>query len=63
MSWGEVEFESEVRDWYLALGEQSQARVAFHIDRLERDGPLLGEPHTRMLDGKLRELRFYLAGR
>ncbi|MBN1170588.1 MAG: type II toxin-antitoxin system RelE/ParE family toxin [Micromonosporaceae bacterium] len=23
-------------------------------------GPLLGEPYTRQLDGKLRELRFYL---
>jgi hypothetical protein len=26
-------------------------------------GPLLDEPHTRQLDGKLRELRFYLEGR
>lgn len=26
-------------------------------------GPLLGEPHTRQLHGKLRELRFHLAGR
>lgn len=24
-------------------------------------GPLLGEPYTRQLDGKLRELRFWLA--
>ena len=26
-------------------------------------GPLLGEPYTRQLDGKLRELRFHLDGR
>ena len=26
-------------------------------------GPLLGEPYTRQLDGKLRELRFHLEGR
>lgn len=63
MSWGEVELEPEVRDWYLALEEEEQARVRFHIDRLADVGPLLDEPHTRQLDGKLRELRFYLSGR
>jgi hypothetical protein len=63
MSWGEVELEPEVRDWYLSLGEDDQARVRFHIDRLADQGPLLDEPHTRQLDGKLRELRFYLDGR
>lgn len=26
-------------------------------------GPLLDEPFTKQLDGKLRELRFYLGGR
>jgi hypothetical protein len=63
MSWGEVELEPEVRDWFLALDETDQARVRFHVDRLAELGPLLDEPHTRQLDGKLRELRFYLAGR
>jgi hypothetical protein len=38
------------------------ACVAFHIDLLANRGPLLGEPHSRQLDGKLRELRFYLDG-
>lgn len=63
MSWGEVELEPEVRDWYLALEEEDQARVGFHVDRLSEMGPLLDEPFTKQLDGKLRELRFYLVGR
>ena len=63
MSWGEVELEPEVRDWYLSLGDESQARASFHVDRLAELGPLLDEPHTRQLDGKLRELRFYLEGK
>lgn len=63
MSWGEVELEPEVRDWYLGLHEEAQGRASFHIDRLAELGPLLDEPHTRQLDGKLRELRFFLAGR
>jgi hypothetical protein len=63
MSWGVVELESEVRDWYLALEETNKARVRFHVDRLADLGPLLDEPHTKQLDGKLRELRFYLNGR
>ena len=63
MSWGEVEIEPEARDWYLALTEEQQARVRFHIDRLAELGPLLDEPHTKQLDGKLRELRFYLSSR
>lgn len=63
MSWGEAELEPEVRDWFLALDEEDQARVGFHVDRLEDVGPLLDEPFTKQLDGKLRELRFYLGGR
>ena len=63
MLWGEVELESEVRDWYLSLDESDQARVQFNVERLAEMGPLLDEPFTRQLDGKLRELRFYLGGR
>jgi len=51
--WGEVEFEPEVRDWYRSLDETAQGRVAFHIDRVEHEGPLLDEPHTKQLDGRL----------
>ena len=33
-----------------------------YIELLRQEGPLLGEPYTRQLDGKLRELRFRLHG-
>ncbi|MCU1498523.1 MAG: hypothetical protein JWM47_2476 [Acidimicrobiales bacterium] len=62
MPWGIVELEPEVRDWYLALDEDRQARVQFNVDRLAELGPLLDEPFTKQLEGKLRELRFYLQG-
>ena len=61
--WGSVELEPEIRDWYLSLGDTDAERVRFHIDRLAELGPLLDEPHTRQLDGKLREVRFFLGGR
>jgi phage-related protein len=38
----------------------STGRFLLHIDLLAEQGPLLGEPYTRQLDGKLRELRFHL---
>ena len=63
MSEWEVELEPEVRGWYLTLDEKLQGRVEFRIDQLAEKGPLLGEPLSRQLDGKLRELRFYLDGR
>ena len=34
----------------------------FHLDLMEERGALLGEPYTRQLSGKLRELRFYCGG-
>jgi hypothetical protein len=60
MSWGIVELEPEVRDWLEKLPTEQFARVAFYVDLLAERGPLLGEPYTRQLDGKLRELRFFL---
>ena len=62
MTWGTVELEPEVREWLEQLPTHLFATAAFHIDLLAEDGVLLGEPHTRQLDGKLRELRFYLDG-
>ncbi|MGC4805118.1 type II toxin-antitoxin system RelE/ParE family toxin [Micromonospora sp. DT233] len=60
MTWGSVELEPEVRDWLEGLSTAHFAKAAFYIDLLAGRGPLLGEPYTKQLDGKLRELRFYL---
>ena len=63
MGWGTVELEPEVRDWLEALPTSQFAAAAFYVDLVAERGPLLGEPYTRQLDGKLRELRFHLDGR
>ena len=60
MTWGTVELEPEVRKWLESLPIVPFATAAFYIDLLADAGPLLGEPYTRQLDGKLRELRFHL---
>jgi hypothetical protein len=60
MAWGSVELEPEVRRWLEQLPTTQFATVAAHIDLLAERGALLGEPYTRQLDGKLRELRFHL---
>jgi hypothetical protein len=60
MAWSSVELEPEVRDWLEALPTAQFARAAFYVDLLAERGALLDEPYTRQLDGKLRELRFYL---
>jgi hypothetical protein len=62
MAWGEAELEPEVADWLEGLDDQRWAQAMFHLDLLEERGALLGEPYTRQLDGKLRELRFYCGG-
>jgi hypothetical protein len=61
--WGQVELEPEVADWLATLDDQSWAQALFHLDLLEERGALLGEPYTRQLAGKLRELRFYCGGK
>ena len=60
MDWGTVELEPEIRLWLEQLPTEQFATAAFYIDMLAERGPLLGEPYTRQLDGKLRELRFNL---
>ncbi len=62
MNWGIVELEPEVLDWLENLPDGQFEFAAFCIDLLADRGPLLGEPYTRQLDGKLRELRFHLNG-
>lgn len=63
MPWGTVELEPEVRAWLGSLSTPQFATAAFYVDLVAERGPLLGEPYTRQLDGKLRELRFHLEGR
>jgi hypothetical protein len=60
MTWGTVELEPEVTRWLEGLSDEDFGRAAFYVDLLEREGVQLGEPYTRQLQGKLRELRFYL---
>jgi hypothetical protein len=62
MTWGTVELEPEVRDWLKGLSTAQFATAAVYVDLLAEQGPLLSEPYTRQLDGKLRELRFHLSG-
>jgi hypothetical protein len=62
ITWGQVELEPEVSDWLEGLDDPRWAQALFHLDLLEERGALLGEPYTRQLSGKLRELRFYCGG-
>ncbi|ETK35298.1 type II toxin-antitoxin system RelE/ParE family toxin [Microbispora sp. ATCC PTA-5024] len=61
MKWGEVELEPEVDKWFDSLGQDDQETAVFYVDLLAERGVLLGEPYTRQLRGKLRELRFHLS--
>jgi len=63
MTWGSVELEPEIQDWLEELLPGQFAHTGFYVDLLAEYGPLLGEPYSRQLDGKLRELRFYLDGK
>src|SRR5262249_54338303 len=63
MRWGSVELEAEVANWIERLPAAEFGRAEFYIDLLAERGPLLDQPYTRQLRGKLRELRFYLGAR
>lgn len=60
MTWGSVEVEPEVAKWLEDLSDDEFGQAAFYVDLLAERGVELGEPYTRQLRGKLRELRFYL---
>jgi hypothetical protein len=62
IAWGQVELEPEVANWLEGLDDQRWAQALFHLDLLQKRGVLLGEPYSRQLSGKLRELRFYCGG-
>jgi hypothetical protein len=58
--WGEIEVHPEVEAWLDALPADRFDRAARAIDFLAERGVHLGEPQTRQLRGKLRELRIHL---
>lgn len=58
-----IELEPEVRKWLETLPRSEYDRVEFYGDLLAEHGEDLGEPYTRHLGGKIRELRFHLPQR
>ncbi|MEV0340968.1 type II toxin-antitoxin system RelE/ParE family toxin [Nocardia sp. NPDC050713] len=56
-----MELEPEVVQWFRSLSHDDQETAAFYVDLLAQRGALLGEPYTRQLNGKLRELPFHLS--
>jgi hypothetical protein len=56
----EVEVEPEVRSWLAALTDRDFGRVDFLVGLLAERAEELGEPYSRHLGGKVRELRFHL---
>jgi hypothetical protein len=57
MPWGRVVLEPEVREWLEAVPMAQFATVGFNGGLLADQGPLLGEPNTKQLSGKLRQMR------
>jgi hypothetical protein len=55
-----VEVEPEVRSWLERLSERDFGRADFLVGLLAEQAETLGEPYTRHLGGKVRELRFHL---
>ncbi|MEU6525810.1 type II toxin-antitoxin system RelE/ParE family toxin [Streptomyces sp. NPDC046924] len=57
-----VEIEPEVRLWLENIPARHYITAEQKVDRLAENATTLGEPYTRHLGGKLRELRFDLDG-
>ncbi len=53
-------FEPEVWSWLAKLSDRDFGRVDFLVGLLAEHAEDLGEPYTRHLGGKVRELRFHL---
>jgi len=56
-----IELEPEVRDWLETLTLTEYAKVEAMADILADNADTLGEPYSRHLFGKTRELRFHLS--
>ena len=52
--------ELEVRTWLDSLSDDDYGRAEFYADLLADHAETLGEPYSRHLGGKVRELRFHL---
>lgn len=55
-----IEIEPEVRLWLESLPAHQYVITEQKVDRLAENATTLGEPYSRHLGGKLRELRFDL---
>ena len=55
-----IEIEPEVRQWLDSLSDHDYGRAEFYADLLADNAETLGEPYSRHLRGKVRELRFHL---
>ncbi|MEO7126030.1 MAG: hypothetical protein ABI382_05340 [Nakamurella sp.] len=51
-----VEIEPEVRTWLEGLSDRDLGRVDFLVGLLAQEAESLGEPYSRHLGGKVREL-------
>ncbi len=58
-----VEIEPEIRSWLERLSDRDFGRADFLVGLLAEQADQLGEPYTRHLGGKVRELRFHLLAR
>jgi ribosome-binding protein aMBF1 (putative translation factor) len=55
-----IEIEPEVRQWLDSLSDHDYGRAEFYADLLADNAETLGEPYSRHLRGKVRELRLHL---
>lgn len=58
----QIEIEPEVRQWLALLSDQQYDKAERAADMLAAQPTTLGEPYSRHLGGKLRELRFTMGG-
>ncbi|MCC3769124.1 type II toxin-antitoxin system RelE/ParE family toxin [Streptomyces sp. UNOC14_S4] len=58
----QIEIEPEVRQWLELLPDAHYDKAERAADMLAADPTTLGEPYSRHLGGKVRELRFTLDG-
>jgi hypothetical protein len=57
-----IEIEPEVRQWLELLSDAQYAKAERAADMLAAQPTTLGEPYSRHLGGKVRELRFLMDG-